>query len=100
MGKFCVRYIRTLAFEYEIRLLEVIVAVDNEVRVVVWRAPRNIDLKANALRRIFVLIDQLRPEFRPDLLLWIGRLVRAPLTTKLSRAFARSRPSMGARIFW
>ena len=67
--------VRTLALDNEPRHFLFVVGVNHQVGVVVGRPSRDVDLKADTLRPVLVLVDKLRPQLSADFLLG----VRPPL---------------------
>ena len=61
--------IRLLALKHKPRVFELVISIDDEVRLEVRRTARNGDLKAHALRRVLVLVDEFGPQFGANLLL-------------------------------
>src|ERR1022692_882208 len=91
LGELRVTNIGPLALKYEVRGLPLRVAVNDDIGVVVRRAPRNVHLEGNALRRVFVLVDEFRPELGADFLLWVRptlRVVSCPVADALILSFA------------
>lgn len=62
LGELGIADVGPLTLEDKIRLLELIVLVKHHVGEVVRRAPRHLDLEADAPRFVLVFVDQLRPE--------------------------------------
>lgn len=93
LGKFGGAHVRTLALEHEPGRFQfaVLIRVNDEIGKIVGRAARHLDLEADTLGPVLILVDEFSPKLGAHLLLRVGpafRVVRGEVVDTLRFALA------------
>ena len=72
LGKFSVSDVSTFALEDKVTVFFLVISIDNKVCAVVRRASLDLYFQADALRAVFVFIDEFGPKLGADFFLGVG----------------------------